>query len=390
MSGNPPKPFTSIVSKWFFAVCILFVLYLTYSLLQPFIIPIFLAVIATVVSLPLYRLFKRVFKGSKVVASVCTCLVLTLIIVIPFLLIAGIITNQALSLYNYISSLILNNEMEDTLRQLMDYIAPLWETLQNSFGVSQQEVAQQVGDLLGKASNFLYVNVLSLVRGFGSLILNFVLILFVTFYLLMDGRRMAVRLLSLSPLPGHLNSSITSDILRSLRTTMKSTMLLATLQGVAGGLGLWIAGVPNSPFWGTLMVFASVVPIVGIALVWVPAVIYLLIMGQVLAPILLAIWCLLVGLSCDNVLRPKLLGQERGIHPLLTFFSVLGGLSLYGMVGLFIGPLILAVLISLLEVYERYFLNPQALDQYLPIPSDKNQASALRSDADSAGEEKTT
>ncbi len=370
MSENTAKPFTSIVSKLFFAACIIFVLYLTYQLLEPFIIPIFLALIATVVSLPLYRVFLHGCKRNKIIASILTCLVLTLIVVIPFLLIAAIITNQALSLYSYISGLILNNQLEGTLKQLMDYIAPLWEALQKTVGVSQQEVASQLGDFVGKASNFLYVNVLSLVRGFGSLILNFVLILFITFYLLMDGRRMGAKLMTLSPLPSHLNTSIATDVLRSLRTTMKGTLLLATLQGVAGGLGFWLAGVPNSPFWGTLMVFASVVPIVGIALVWVPAVIYLLLMGDTAAPVLLGAWCLLVGLSCDNILRPKLLGRERGIHPLLTFFSVLGGLSLYGMVGLFIGPLILAVLISLLEVYERYFLNPDQCPPCAPASSE--------------------
>lgn len=375
MSMNAPKPFTSIVSKWFFAVCILFVLYLTYQLLEPFIIPIFLAVIATVVCLPLYRLLLNLFNGKKIFASVITCLVLLLIIVIPFLLIAGIITNQAFSLYYYISELILNNEMEASLKQLMSHIAPLWDALQDTFGVSKEEIAKQVGEILGKASNFLYVNVLSLVRGFGSLVLNFVLILFVTFYLLMDGRRMGGRLMLLSPLPSHLNASMASDIIRSLRTTMKGTLLLATIQGVAGGIGFWVAGVPNSPFWGTVMVFASVVPIVGIALVWVPAVIYLLIVDSVVAAILLGIWCTLVGLSCDNVLRPKMLGQERGIHPLFTFFSVLGGLNLYGMVGLFIGPLILAVLISLMEVYERYFLVSQSMDQYLPIPGSRQAES---------------
>ena len=362
MPTNNSKPFTSFVSKWFFAACILFVLYLTYNLLQPFIIPIFLAVIAVVVSMPLYRFLLLKFKRKRAIASLLTCLALTLIIILPFLFIAGVITNQALSLYSYISGLIMNNELESTLRQLMDYIAPLWTTLQKTFGISQNEVAQHMGYFIAKASDFLYVNVLSLVRGFGGLILNFVLILFVAFYLFMDGRKMAERMMSLSPLPQHLNVSISSDILRSLRTTMKGTILLATLQGILGGVGFWVAGVPNSPFWGTLMVFSSVVPIVGIALVWVPAVIYLLIVGSTISAVLLGVFCLLVGLSCDNILRPKLLGSERGIHPLLTFFSVLGGLNVYGMVGLFIGPLILAVLLSLMEVYERYFLNPVAID----------------------------
>jgi predicted PurR-regulated permease PerM len=104
-------------------------------------------------------------------------------------------------------------------------------------------------------------------------------------------------------------------------------------------------------------VFASVVPIVGTALVWVPGGIYLIIMGDYGQATGVMVWCLIVSIICDNWLRPKLIGGQADLHPLLTFFAVLGGISYFGLVGLILGPLVLAILLSLIDVYKRYFLN---------------------------------
>jgi predicted PurR-regulated permease PerM len=154
------------------------------------------------------------------------------------------------------------------------------------------------------------------------------------------------------------NQRILEDILRTLRATLRGSVVLALINGTASGLGFWVFGVPNALFWGTVMVFASVVPIVGTGLVWVPAGVYLLLMGHLGAGVGVMVWCLVVSLACDNWLRPQLIGGQAHLHPLLTFFAVLGGLSLFGLVGLILGPLVLALLLSLTEVYQRYFLEP--------------------------------
>jgi predicted PurR-regulated permease PerM len=349
-------PFQSTLSRVFFIACGIFVLYLCYLLLQPFLIPIFLSIIVAVISLPLYRHLLKITFNNKSAASLLTCLLLALIMLVTFLLLAGIITNQAISMYTYISELVGNQQMNDSLRRLLGYVSPLWEIVHANFDISEETVARQVGEILSAASQLIYINAMIIVRSLTSLLVNFVLILFITFYLLMDGRSMGMKLMSLSPFPKAFNLRLSHDMLITLRTTIKGTFLLALLQGLADGLGFWAMDVPNSLFWGAMVAFTSLVPIVGAALVWAPVAAYLLISGSPMAALLIALWGLITGLICDNILRPKILGAGRGIHPLLTFFSVLGGLYLFGMVGLFIGPLILAVLLSLLEVYQRYFL----------------------------------
>jgi predicted PurR-regulated permease PerM len=357
MPDNSPRPFDTSVSRWFFGVCILFVLYLAYRLVEPFLLPIFLAVVVVVVAEPLYVHLLQLSGGRRALASGLTCLLLGLIIVLPFFLVAGIITAQALDLYNTVSQLLKDNKLEQLFNHSLGQLTPYLERARELFGLEQGQIFQQVGELVRKVSNLLYANLTGLVKGVTNALIGFAEVLFVAFYLFMDGPLMADKALSLFPLPREMSERIRLDILVSLRATLKGTVVLALIQGLAGGLGFWIFGVPNAPFWGTVMVFSSVVPLVGTALVWVPAGLYLMAMDQTGQALGAMGWCLAAGLTCDNILRPRLLGAQGGIHPLLTFFSVLGGISLFGVVGLLLGPLVLAVLLSLLEVYQRYFQN---------------------------------
>lgn len=354
------QPFSNPWSRWFFTACILFVLYLAYKLVEPYLIPIFLAVVLVVVAGPLYDFVLKLVGGRPSLASGLTCLVLTVAIALPFFFLLGMLTSQAFQLYTTVSHMLMSDELQRNFSQGLGRLAPMLAKLHDSFGLSQADVLAQVGRWVQTVSNFLYANLTGLLRGFTNLVVGFALVLFVTFYLLMDGSDMAEKALALSPLPPETNQRIKRDILRSLRTTLKGTVVLALIQGIAGGVGFGLFGVPNALFWGTVMVFASVVPLVGTALVWAPGGIYLLVTGNPVQGVGVMVWCLAAGLICDNVLRPRLIGRGSNLHPLLTFFSVLGGLSLFGVVGLILGPLVLAVLLSLLDVYQRYFL-PNAL-----------------------------
>ncbi len=352
-------PFANSWSRWFFTISILFALYGVYRLVQPFLIPIFLSVVLVVVAGPVYDFIVKRVGQRRALASALTCLLLIVVLAVPFFLMAGLITSQAFHLYNTVSELLTSQQLQDTFREGLGRLAPQYHKLQEALGISQDEILKHVGEAVRRISGFLYSNLTSLLAGMTNLLIGFALVVFVTFYLLMDGEVMMEKALSLSPLPREMNLQIKGDILRSLRATLKGSVVLALINGTAGGLGFWIFGVPNALFWGTVMVFASVVPLVGTALVWVPGCVYLVVAGQSGQALGTALWCLVSSLTCDNVLRPRLIGGQTNLHPLLTFFSILGGLSLFGMVGLILGPLILAILLSLLEVYQRYFLeNP--------------------------------
>ncbi|MFH1033653.1 MAG: AI-2E family transporter [Pseudomonadota bacterium] len=353
-----PTIFTNKVSRWFFAVSFLFVIYLAYRLVEPFLIPIFMAVVLVVVAGPFYNLILGWVGGRRALASGLTCLILSSLVALPFFLLVGVITSQALDLYTTVSHMLSGDQLEKVFQEGLGRLAPYMDKLEETLGFDQSDALKQAGELVRQVSNLLYANLASLVRGFTSVVIGFALLLFVSFYLFMDGGEMADKAFSLSPLPRQLNQRVRDDILASLRSTLKGTVVLSMIQGLAAGVGFWVFGVPNALFWGTVMVFSSVVPLIGTALVWLPAGIYLLVLGETGQAVGVMIWCEIAALVCDNILRPKLLGGQGNVHPLLTFFSVLGGLSLFGMVGLILGPLLLAIMLSLLDVYQRYFLEP--------------------------------
>jgi predicted PurR-regulated permease PerM len=127
---------------------------------------------------------------------------------------------------------------------------------------------------------------------------------------------------------------------------------VAVIQGALGGLAFWALGLPSAIIWGVVMVFLSMVPMLGAFLVWVPAAIYLALTGQYVKAVILVLWGTLVIGMIDNFLRPKLVGGRTRLHELLIFFAVLGGLNVFGVLGVVLGPVVLAITLSLIDVYK--------------------------------------
>ncbi len=376
MSFDPNKQqfFATATSRWFFGICTLLILYVAYLLVRPFLMPIFLAVVVVVMGWPIHQVVLRLVGHQRqALAAAISVVLFALIIVVPLYFILGVITSQALDLADTVNRMINSGELQKSVQQGMGLLNPLLERVQDVLHLEKTDLLTQIGKFLGRVSNFLYANLAGLVKGVTNLVIDFFLMLIVAFYLLIDGRHAVDRLLALSPMPVSLNNQIKDEVLSTMRATLTGTVVLALLQGFLGGLGFWIFGVPNSPFWGTLMVFASVVPIVGTATVWVPGGVFLLLTGHTGPAIGMMIWCLVAALVCDNFLRPKLIGGLGGLHPLLVFFSVLGGLLLFGVIGLVLGPMVLALLLSLLEVYRLHFVNHD--DELCPAPSESEPAS---------------
>ena len=184
-----------------------------------------------------------------------------------------------------------------------------------------------------------------------GMVIQFALLVLLVFYLFRDGQVILARLEHLSPLAKEQEEKL----IRRVRTLASSVVLAnigtAAAQGIAGGIGLWIAGI--SPFfWGTTMAFTSLIPVVGTALVWAPAACYLLLVGSWGKALFLVLWGALVIGSIDNFLRPILMKGEGEISSIYLFFAILGGINLFGIVGILYGPLILGVVDILLHLYE--------------------------------------
>lgn len=185
--------------------------------------------------------------------------------------------------------------------------------------------------------------------------------LFVLFFLLRDHDKIISAIRHILPLSRSQEDRILTEVEQVSKSAVMGSFLTAIAQGLAGGIGMWLAGFPGL-FWGTMMGFASFIPVVGTALIWIPAAAYLFLTGDMTWAIFLTAWSVVIVGSIDNLLRPLLMQGSAGMNTLMIFFSLLGGLHLFGLIGLIYGPLIFAVTMVLFNIYEeefKDFLNQQ-------------------------------
>ena len=180
-------------------------------------------------------------------------------------------------------------------------------------------------------------------------------LLYTMFFFLTDGPALVRTVLAYLPLTESDKQRMLEKFVSVTRATLKGTVLIGAAQGALGGLAFWAVGIDGAIFWGTVMTVLSIIPGIGGALVWVPAAIILLAMGEVWQGITLAAFCALVVGSVDNLLRPVLVGRDTQMHELLIFFSALGGLVLFGAMGFILGPILAALFLTAWEMFGTAF-----------------------------------
>jgi len=213
----------------------------------------------------------------------------------------------------------------------------------------------KLGEFAGILSGWLVNLLQSATIGTFSAVLSGVIILYTMFFFLIDGDRMLYYVLYYLPLNDEDETRLLNRFMSVTRATLKGTAVIGVLQGGLAGAALYFGGIPSALFWSVAMMFLSVVPGIGTALVWVPAVIYLVVGGQFVTAIVVGLFCAIVVGTVDNVLRPKLVGNDTQLHELLIFFSTLGGLIMFGFMGFVIGPIIAALFVTVWELYGEEF-----------------------------------
>ena len=219
-------------------------------------------------------------------------------------------------------------------------------------------------DIDAKISSFIsYVssNVANVFSTVVSAFFSFLLMLFIIFYFLKDGERWKRAVVILSPLSDKDDEKIISRLTLAVNSVVKGSLFIALVQGTLMGFGLWIFGVPNPALWGVVAAIASLIPTFGTAAVSVPAIIFLFVTGNIPQAIGLLIWAVIAVGTIDNFLTPLIVGGRMQIPPLLILFSVLGGISLLGPVGILMGPLPVSLLYTLISIYRNEFKQNQIL-----------------------------
>ena len=338
---------SSLVNKSVLLLVVATISALFLGVIGRFIEVIFLAGLFAAICHPIYRNFLRVFGQRRALASLATMILVQCFIIIPLIIIAVIVAGQATDFATDAIPWLQKAANEPgliagTLEKLpfYDRLLPFKDLL-----------TERVGEVLVSLSKVGVSLLQSATVGTFNALLSSLLVLYSFFFFLMDGGKLVQLILYYLPLDDK-NEHLLLDRFRSVAVaTLKGTAVIGFLQGALAGLALWFCGIPNSLFWSVTMMFLSVVPGVGAALVWIPACLYLIASGQLAYGVGLAAFCALLVGSVDNILRPKLVGNDTQLHELMIFFSTLGGLLTFGISGFIIGPIIAALFVTVWEIY---------------------------------------
>jgi len=312
------------------------------AVLRPFATTILLAVVFSGLAYPLYTRLERACKGRRALASTLTLLLVVGLVIVPLFLILGIVVGQAVRVTGRVTPLI---------QQLLDEPSLLDSRLQGIPGYTalapfREQVLTRTADI---AHNLATVIVRWLSSGTVStvnFVFQFFLMLYTMFFLLMDGPRWWRAVLRHLPLNDRDQDLMTKRFLLVTRATVRGTLIIAMVQGALSGLAFAVVGINNALFWGVVMAVLSILPVVGGAMIWVPACIVLLMTGHPIRALSLAAFCSLVVGSVDNLLRPRLVGHDTRMPDVVVLFSTLGGLAVLGASGFIIGPVIAGLFIT--------------------------------------------
>ena len=213
------------------------------------------------------------------------------------------------------------------------------------------DILTKAGEGVNSMGGFLLSSLKGTTLSTVSFIVNFFIALYTMFFFLIDGPAMLKSLLEYLPLHADEKELLIQRFMSVTRATIKGTLVIGVIQGALSGLAFWALGIPNAAFWGVLMVVLSILPLIGGALIWVPAAIILFATGAVTKALILVAFCGLVVGSVDNILRPRLVGRDTKMHDLVILFSTLGGLVSIGAMGFIIGPVLAGLFVTSWQIF---------------------------------------
>ena len=315
------------------------------AVMMPFFQPLLWAVLAAIMFQPLYRWILIRRSGHETQAALLTLLIILLAVVLPALWIGSAVFAQATQLF-----LAFREGRIDVAMYFQQIISALPATIQTSlrnagfgnFGEVQQQAAEFVQASLGLIAQ----QALAIGGSVFGFVLGVAISLYVGFFLLRDGKAISDQLLSALPFARSISDRLAERFLVLVRATVKGSVVVGIVQGALGALTFWVVGIPSVMLLGVIMAVASLLPAVGPAIVWVPAAIYLLATGAVWQGVVVIVSGVALVGAIDNVLRPILVGRDTGIPDWLILVTTLGGIALFGLSGIVIGPLVAGLFLA--------------------------------------------
>lgn len=325
---------------------ILGLLFLLFRILQPFLLIFLISFILSVFLNPLFAYLHQRLRLSKTISATLAIFVSILVVSIPLSIIITLLVNETNNVLQFIQANSgTRNELTHTVYGYL-----------NQWGISTQNLEFEVNKHIVTTLGFVSTGLTSILSQTFGLILHGFLTLLVTFYFLMHKETIIRYVSNVNLLSQADTERLTSRATEVMTATIRGNLIVLAIQAVLGGVGFAIFGLSSPVLLGVLYGLASLIPVVGITLVWLPAAAYLILSGNLVGGIGIAAWCIISNLLMDNVISPKIVAGETRLHPLFILFGVLGGVQLFGLFGIILGPTIIALSFIALEMY-RQLLN---------------------------------
>ena len=335
-------------------VVVISALFLT--MIHQFLMAIFMAGLFSAMVSPLHHRLTDKLRGRENLASVLTVIGIVLLVLTPLAILITLVVAQAISVGQSVTPWVQGFIKEpSTLSALMEKI-PYYEEILPYRDI----IIQKAGEMVGAVSTFLIDSLSSFTKVTIDAIFSSVIMLYVMFYFLSMGNVLLAKILYFLPLDDTNEQKLLKRFTSVARATIKGTLIIGIMQGAICGIAFAIAGIQGPVFWGSVMAVMSIIPAFGTAIIWLPALVILALTGHFGGVVILAVLCGAVAGNLDNVLRPRLVGKDTEMHDLFVLFGTLGGISMFGLVGIILGPIVAALFITIWEIYG------EAFKKYLP------------------------
>jgi predicted PurR-regulated permease PerM len=322
---------------------------------------IVLALLLASVFYPLYSWIKKVLRDREILASLSVTLFILLVLVIPVGWFIGTLSNEAYDFYQRSSNQV-------SLKKIQDIIEhdPVWAERFKKLGkltgltITSETVEELASSIGQKVGLFLYSQLKSVASNLLSFLIHFFLMMLTIFYLFRDGPRLKDYLVQLMPIPKEQLEKVANKFQEMGRAIIVGNGMSGIIQGIFGGFGFYFFGLGSPFLWGTVITFMAFLPIVGATAVFVPATVFVMLTGSTGLGVGYLIYNLCYSSIVEYLVKPRLIGKGMQMNSLLVFVGILGGLKLFGILGIVYGPLIMTVFLTLAEIYRLEYRNSPA------------------------------
>ncbi len=334
-------------NRAFVLLLLLFITAVFLAMIQPFLMTVLMAAIFSGLAWPLNRRLRRAFGRRRTLSALATLLVIFFAVILPLAGLLGAVTAEAVKISQAVKPWIQKQLAEPAVFSEWLETVPLYDRILPY----KETIFLRAGEMVGRLSSYLINSLSSVTVMTAQFIFLLFIFLYTMFFFLVDGERILNKVLYYLPLKPADQERMLDRFTSVTRATIKGVAVIGILQGALTGGAFAALGIPSAIFWGTVAGVASLIPGIGTALVWLPAGIILLMGGSYAKGVGLLLYGALVVGNIDTFLRPRLVGKDTRMHELLILFGTLGGIMMFGPVGIIIGPILAALLVTVWEIY---------------------------------------